>query len=217
MRDRRSGRYVASVTSGFYGPRLMLADDPLGDWRQASGPAFPADVPDAAVKRIWVIRESEEPEVLYAGTDPAALWRSADSGLIAQFDLLNAGYGLFVRPDLQGLGVLASWPCGEERGDHVADVSTVQRAGRIINHASWQIGGPSFDASNVPRFGEYDPAAIQPGGTACVLTRMICSTVAGRSTIASRFPPTPAPALRRTIRYANPGGIRGVPLTTAPR
>ena len=32
LRDRRSGRVLASVTSGFYGPRLMWADDSAGEW-----------------------------------------------------------------------------------------------------------------------------------------------------------------------------------------
>ncbi len=54
-----------------------------------------------------------------------------------------------------GNGVLACWPLGEERGESVADVAG-GREGRIINHATWMIGGPSFNA-NVPRFGEYDP------------------------------------------------------------
>ena len=40
MRDRRTGRYFASVTSGFYGPRLMYTDDPAGEWELASGIAF---------------------------------------------------------------------------------------------------------------------------------------------------------------------------------
>src|SRR2546428_13575180 len=55
IRDPRSGRYFASVTSGFYGPRLFFADDPAGEWKQASGPAFP-DGEDAAGARALVGR-----------------------------------------------------------------------------------------------------------------------------------------------------------------
>ncbi|HEY6169182.1 MAG TPA: LamG domain-containing protein [Verrucomicrobiae bacterium] len=55
-----------------------------------------------------------------------------------------------------GKGVLACWPLTEERGERVADVSGNGRHGRMINHATWMIGGPGFDA-NVPRFGNYDP------------------------------------------------------------
>ncbi|MCI0362628.1 MAG: LamG domain-containing protein [Phycisphaerales bacterium] len=53
--------------------------------------------------------------------------------------------------------LLACWPFDEERGDRVADVSRHKRHGTIVNHATWMIGGPAFDA-NVPRFGAYDPA-----------------------------------------------------------
>ncbi|MCI0748641.1 MAG: hypothetical protein L0Y58_24800, partial [Verrucomicrobia subdivision 3 bacterium] len=52
--------------------------------------------------------------------------------------------------------LLACWPLSEERGGQVADISRHKRHGRIINNATWMIGGPSFDA-NVPRFGLYDP------------------------------------------------------------
>jgi hypothetical protein len=79
IRDPRSGRYLASVTSGFYGPHLMLTDDPAAEWRQATGPAFPEGA-ESSVERIWAIVVAEEPDVLYAGTDPAALWRSEDGG-----------------------------------------------------------------------------------------------------------------------------------------
>ena len=57
-----------------------------------------------------------------------------------------------------GDGVLACWPLAEERGDSVADCSGHGRHGRIVNSATWMIGGPSFDGSQVPRFGDYDPA-----------------------------------------------------------
>src|SRR5262249_4544340 len=39
--------------------------------------------------------------------------------------------------------VLACWTLSEEQGDTVADISPYRRPGLIINHATWQIGGPS--------------------------------------------------------------------------
>ncbi len=54
-------------------------------------------------------------------------------------------------------GLLACWPMDEERGERVADASPHGRHARIINQATWMIGGPSFVA-DVPRFGTYDPA-----------------------------------------------------------
>jgi N,N-dimethylformamidase len=54
----------------------------------------------------------------------------------------NAERGLTppgLEPDLLGC-----WPFNEERGSKVADISGASRAGRIINHATWMIGGPSF-------------------------------------------------------------------------
>ena len=54
LRDPRSGRVLASVTSPFYGPKIWYADDPAGEWEQAEGVALP-DGGDAALERIWVI------------------------------------------------------------------------------------------------------------------------------------------------------------------
>ena len=79
MRDPRSGRYFASVTSGFYGPRLMWTDDPAGEWEHAATLAMPADT-DATLERIWVVRTGEAPDQLWAGIDPAALFESRDGG-----------------------------------------------------------------------------------------------------------------------------------------
>ncbi len=80
MRDPRSGRYFAGMTSGFYGPRLMFTDDPAGEWSQATSLAFP-DGEDAKLERIWKIRTGEAADQLFVGTDPAALWESRDGGL----------------------------------------------------------------------------------------------------------------------------------------
>jgi hypothetical protein len=52
MRDPRSGRVIASMTSPFYGPKLWHAEDPAGEWTQAEGLVLPADA-DGALERIW--------------------------------------------------------------------------------------------------------------------------------------------------------------------
>ena len=38
-------------------------------------------------------------------------------------------------------GLIACWPLSEEDGDQVADIGPQKRGGRIINHATWMIGG----------------------------------------------------------------------------
>ena len=55
-------------------------------------------------------------------------------------------------------GLLAHWPLDEESGDRVADASGAQHHGRLINRATWMIGGPSFDAASVDRWADYNPA-----------------------------------------------------------
>src|SRR3954466_13630525 len=79
MRDPRSGRVVASVTSAFYGPKIWWADDPAGEWHQAEGVALP-EGGETALERIWVIVAGEGDAPLYAGGDPGVLFESRDGG-----------------------------------------------------------------------------------------------------------------------------------------
>lgn len=60
--------------------------------------------------------------------------------------------------------VVAFWPLDEERGQQVRDAGASDRHGTIVNRATWMIGGPSFDAESVPRYGEYDPASDELRG-----------------------------------------------------
>src|SRR5919107_1598972 len=75
VRDARSGRVLASVTSPFYGPKIFYADDPAGEWEQAAGVALPAGG-DSALERIWVIVPGAADGVVYAGGDPGVLFES---------------------------------------------------------------------------------------------------------------------------------------------
>src|SRR3954451_20488813 len=74
LRDPRSGRLLASVTSAFYGPKIWFTDgDPGGEWQQAEGVALP-EGGEAALQRIWVIVPGARDGVLFAGGDPGVLF-----------------------------------------------------------------------------------------------------------------------------------------------
>ncbi|HEV2814525.1 MAG TPA: hypothetical protein VGW10_14815 [Solirubrobacteraceae bacterium] len=79
VRDPRSGRIFAGMTSPFYGPKIFYADDPSGDWTEAQGVALPKDG-DEALKRMWVIVPGDRDGTLYAGGDPGVLFESRDDG-----------------------------------------------------------------------------------------------------------------------------------------
>jgi len=166
IRDSRSGRYFASVTSGFYGPRLMYTDDPAGEWAQASGPAFPEGT-ETSVERIWVVKPGEADGLLYAGVDPAALFVSTDGG--ASWSLNEPLWEERKAGDWQpGLGGLAlhsicPWPGDPERlavGVSAAGVWITEDGGR-----TWRTGY----AGLVP---EYLPEEAREGTNALCVHNM---------------------------------------------
>jgi hypothetical protein len=151
MRDPRTGRYLASVTSGFFGPRLMYTDDPGGDWQQAEGPAFP-EGSETSLERIWVVKPGEADGVLYAGVDPAALFVSSDGG--ASWTLNEALWKENQAGDWQpGFGGLAlhsicPWPGEPDRlavGISAAGVWITEDAGQ-----SWRTGFPGLIPGYLP-------------------------------------------------------------------
>jgi photosystem II stability/assembly factor-like uncharacterized protein len=118
MRDPRSGRYLASVTSAFYGPKLWLTDDPAGEWQQAEGLALPTGG-EASLIRLWTIVAGEAESMLYAGGDPGVLFESRDNG--ATWDLNESFWAQPTRPTWSpgGGGMclhsIATWPGDPER------------------------------------------------------------------------------------------------------
>ncbi|MGI8613130.1 MAG: exo-alpha-sialidase [Nocardioidaceae bacterium] len=83
--DDRGGspRLFAGPKSWHYGPQLVWSDDLGETWSETPNGAvrFPEDT-DAALENVWHIRPGtpEEPDVVYAGTQPSALFRSTDRG-----------------------------------------------------------------------------------------------------------------------------------------
>lgn len=161
VRDPRNGRYLASVTSGFYGPRLMFSDDPAGEWHQAAGPAFP-EGSDVAVERIWAIRTGEAEALLYAGVAPAALFESRDHGETwtlneALWKEREAGDWA---PGAGGLALhsICPWPGEPERlaiGVSAAGVWLTDDGGQ-----SWRTGYPGLVAEYLPEEAREGTSAL---------------------------------------------------------
>ncbi len=113
MRDPRSGRVFAAVTSPFYGPKIFYADDPAGEWQQAEGVLLP-EGGELALERIWVIVPGEAAGTLYAGGDPGVLFESRDDGRD-----LESEQGAVGAPDASGLASRWRWP-GASHDRHLA-------------------------------------------------------------------------------------------------
>jgi photosystem II stability/assembly factor-like uncharacterized protein len=76
-------RLLAAVDNSHFGPSVAISDDLGATWQEpeAAPIAFPADA-GAAVERVWQIvpGDAAEPGVVYAGSQPSALFRSTDGG-----------------------------------------------------------------------------------------------------------------------------------------
>jgi photosystem II stability/assembly factor-like uncharacterized protein len=151
MRDLRTGRLVASVTSAFYGPKIWHTDDPAGEWVQARGVALPPGG-DAALERIWVIAAGEDDGSLLAGGDPGVLFSSADGG--ASWELNGALWEHPTRPSWEpgGGGLclhsIVPWPGDPDRlalGISAAGVWLTEDGGR-----SWRQGNDGLVARYLP-------------------------------------------------------------------
>ena len=161
MRDPRSGRTFASVTSPFYGPKIWWTDDVAGDWTQADGVALP-EGGDAALERIWLIVAGEAEGLLYAGGDPGVLFESRDGGL--SWALNEALWEHPSRPGWQpgGGGLclhsIAPWP-----GDPDRLAVAVSAAGVWLTEdggASWSRGNEGLKAGYLPDEASEEPVAL---------------------------------------------------------
>ena len=161
LRDQRSGRMLASVTSPFYGPKIWHAEDPAGDWEQADGVALPAGG-DAALNRVWVIVAGDEEGVIYAGGDPGVLFESRDGG--RTFELHR---GLWEEPSRSrwqpgGGGLclhsIVTWP-----GEPLRLAIAVSAAGMWLSDdggTSWRRGNEGLAARYLPEDTPPDEVAL---------------------------------------------------------
>lgn len=76
-------RLLAGFISSHFGPSVMTSDDLGKSWQEPERApiSFPADTGEK-LARVWQLMPSPtEPEVVYAGVEPSALFRSTDGGL----------------------------------------------------------------------------------------------------------------------------------------
>lgn len=76
-------RLLAGARSWFWGPAVRSSEDGGLTWTEpeAGSIAFPADT-GAALERVWTLEPDPfDPDVVWAGAEPHALWRSADGGV----------------------------------------------------------------------------------------------------------------------------------------
>jgi hypothetical protein len=82
---RRPGapRLLVGADSAHWGPSVFSSNDLGVTWREPERPAvrFPEET-GASLERVWQLQPAgqDEPDVVYAGTEPGALFRSADGG-----------------------------------------------------------------------------------------------------------------------------------------
>lgn len=152
--DTRGGRarLLAGATSAHWGPSVYRSDDLGASWVEpdAGTLAFP-DAAGAAVGRVWQLQPGadDRPDVVFAGVEPAALFRSEDGGVT--FHLDEALWNHAHRPQWQpGGGGLCLHTI-------VPDPTGGPRMGIAVSAAGFYrtLDGLTWEAANkgiVPRF-----------------------------------------------------------------
>jgi len=81
MIDKRAGRMrlLVGASSPWTGPQVMRSDDLGASWQETAGVHFPDSV-SASVERVWQLAPGTGEDVVYAGTEPGAVFRSEDAG-----------------------------------------------------------------------------------------------------------------------------------------
>ena len=74
-------RLLAGASSSWLGPQVRSSDDLGATWQETPNGAirFPEGT-DATVERVWQLVPGVGGEVVYAGTEPGAVWKSTDGG-----------------------------------------------------------------------------------------------------------------------------------------
>jgi hypothetical protein len=152
--DCRNGRtrLLVGATSSHWGPSVYRSDDLGATWVEPEPQtlAFPEDT-GAAVAHVWQLQPAgdAQPDVVYAGVEPAALFRSDDGGASFRLDegLWNHPHRVQWQPGGGGLCLHTIVP----------DPAGGPRLGIAVSAAGFYrtLDGETWEAANkgiVPRF-----------------------------------------------------------------
>jgi hypothetical protein len=164
LADPRDGTLYAALRHGHFGPKLHRSSDSGESWTEVATPMLPSSPGDEkalALDMIWGLAAggADEPGVIWAGTLPAALFRSTDRG--ASWQLVQS---LWDRPertewagggyDHPGLHSILVDPRDSRRIAIAISTGGVWRS--ADGGASWEIG-TGMRAEYMPPDRAYDP------------------------------------------------------------
>jgi photosystem II stability/assembly factor-like uncharacterized protein len=151
-------RLLMGSRSWHWGTQVLHSDDLGGSWKRGGDPAirFPEDT-GASLEAVWSLAPSPaEPGVVWAGTEPSALWRSTDGG--ESFDLVRGLWDHPHRPTWapggggQAIHTLLPHPTDPQR------VAVAMSTGGVYRSDD---GGVSWEPANQGIKVEFAPEDVQ--------------------------------------------------------
>lgn len=155
MLDRRgaSPRVLAGTSSSWLGPQVWRSDDVGASWQETPNGAirFPEDT-GTTLARVWQLQPGIEDDVVWAGTEPGAVFRSADRG--ETFELVRALWDHPQRPEWgEGFGGQAFHTIAPHPEDPQRVLAAISTGGVYVTDD----GGASWTASNQGVRAEFLP------------------------------------------------------------
>ena len=162
--DKRGDRprLLAGASSSWLGPQVGRSDDLGASWQETPNGAirFP-EGSEETLARVWQLVPGPDDEVVYAGTEPGAVWRSTDRG--ETFTLEQALWDHPERPEwgagFGGQAFHTILPHPTDPDSVTAAISTGGVYQTTDGGQSWQPATRASRPSSCPRASSTPPSA----------------------------------------------------------